>query len=206
MFLRATIVSVTILFASFLYGYEAPKNLKVAVLNDEIVVKQAEPWRVFSARLNDYVTQFQQEIRQREGDIRKNTDEMQKNRANIPTKEYGQRQANIQKSVVELNDLIEKRRKQLDIVFIDAQKIVYDKMKSISEELGKKYHIDLILIKSNQNYGLINENLEITGEVLNLLNARLPMITWRDPASVPIETLQLNPTKPTIKGILDTPQ
>ncbi len=195
--LRASLVIFSWLIFAPLWGYEAPKNAKFAFMNNELIEKKSDAWLAFVNRLNGEISKFQDNVKNIEQEIRSKENILQKKRAIISKIEYNQSQEKIQKETLELNKSFEIKKRQLDEVFIISRQILRDNIKKNATEIAKKYQIDAVInIKNDDSILLLRDSLEITGEVLNLLNYNLKEIPWTDPDKIIIKDVDLKPAVP----------
>ncbi len=179
------------------WGYETAGQTKIAVVNWDLVEKQSDAWQSFIKKLNEEVVAFQAGIRQSEADIRAREEELLKQKNSIKKEDYQRIQSQIQKDTINLGKQVESKKRQLDEVYRIALQYIQENTQNIARELAQKYKIDLILnSQTSRQVMVLREKLEITGEILNLLNYKIKEIPWVDPNSIKIKDIEIKSAVP----------
>jgi Skp family chaperone for outer membrane proteins len=153
----------------------------VAVVEMQRVLRESAAGRsiqsqleVESRKFRDQVTKLQDEIKAAENDFRRQRAVMAPDAQNQQVQALQAKQADAQRLVQERQEALQKGE-------ADAVNVVGDNMRDIVQQLAAERHIGMVLRKEVV-ISMSDKNMDITDDVIQRLNTKLPSVTVTIPA------------------------
>ncbi len=146
----------------------------VAVVDIQRLLRDSKAAKDIRAQLEKRRSAYQEEISEQEKELRAADDELARQRAILSTDAFQQKRTELQQRIAEVQRNVETRRQQLDKAFGEAMREIQVALVQIVEEMATQGGIDIVFAKSQ--VVLVRNQLDITDETLNRLDARLPSV------------------------------
>jgi outer membrane protein len=153
----------------------------VAVVDMQRVLRDSAAGRsiqsqleVESRKFRDQVTQLQDQIKAGENDLRRQRSVMAQEAFNDAAQALQRKQADAQRTVQERQEALQKGEG-------DAVNVVSDNMRDIVQTLAAERHLGLVVSKQVV-ISFSDKNMDITDDVIQRLNTKLPSVTVTIPA------------------------
>jgi Skp family chaperone for outer membrane proteins len=136
------------------------------ILDASTAVKEVE--RQIQERRNAY----QQELRQREDELRAADQEISRQRPLLSSQEYARKRRELEERFAQFMRELSDQRNLLDDAFNKAMRAVERQLLTIADQIAAERAANLVIPKTA--VVLVHENFEITDEALRRLNAEMP--------------------------------
>jgi outer membrane protein len=155
--------------------------LNVAILDVQRVFQNAAAVKSIQATMRSYIEAYRTGTQREEEEIRAAQQELAKKREVLSGEQYEAERRKLEQRLLEAQARVQERKRGLDETQQQGMNAVQMTLNSIVTEIANEKGITLILRKDQTV--LSATALEITDEVLNRLNARLPTIEVASPRS-----------------------
>ncbi len=170
------------------------------ILQDSLAAKSAQ------SQLENLRETYRLSISQQESLLREAEQKLQQERANLKPNEYAIREETLRSKIRSLEQVVQSRRRNLENAFTEAMGEVRTVLLQMVAEYAKQHALDAVLVK--QQILWQNEDLDITPEILAMMNKALPDISIEpeaspvsSPAASPAASpAEMSPTKPGAAG------
>ncbi len=115
---------------------------------------------------------YQAELRKQEESLREEDRELARQRSVLSADAYAEKRSELERKVATLQRQAQKRKRRLDQLFANGMARVQGELAKVAKEIAEERGLDLILSKAT--VVIVKPKLEVTDEVLERLNARLP--------------------------------
>ena len=162
-------------------GGEKQVPLNVAILDVQSVFQNASAVKSIQAAMRTYIEAYRAGTQREEEEIRAAQQELARKRETLSAEQYEAERRKLEQRLLEAQARVQERKRGLDETQQQGMNAVQMALNSIVTEIANEQGITLILRKEQT---VLNATaLEITDEVLNRLNARLPTIDIAGPRS-----------------------
>ena len=162
-------------------GSEEPVPLNVAILDVQNVFQNAAAVKSIQVAMRAYIEAYRTGTQREEEEIRAAQHELASKREVLSGEQYEAERRKLEQRLLEAQARVQERKRGLDETQQQGMNAVQLALNSIVTEIANEKGITLILRKDQT---VLNATaLEITDEVLNRLNARLPEIEIASPRS-----------------------
>ena len=152
---------------------------RIAVVDIERVRRSAAAVQAIRTQLGSYLDVYRTETQREEQEIRAAQDELTSKRAVLSPEGYAEERHNLEGRLVEAQGRVQQRRQALERVNMEAMEQVKQALESIIAEIARERELTVILRKEQVVY--VTPTIEITDEVLRLLDQRLPSVAIANP-------------------------
>lgn len=154
---------------------------KVVVLNLEAIRRQAKAVRDIRDQIGEFRKTFQVEIQKEEEALRTANQELAKKRTILAPDAFAQERRQFEQRVVEVQRMVQGKKQSLDKVQADAMLKVEKKLNEIITTFAREKNISLVLRRTQTI--LVARAFEVTGEVLEQLDAQLAKVKVEKPGT-----------------------
>ena len=155
--------------------------LNVAILDVQSVFQNAAAVKSIQTAMRTYIEAYRAGTQREEEEIRAAQQELAEKRKTLSEKQYEAERRKLEQRLLEAQARVQERKRGLDETQQQGMNAVQMALNSIVTEIANEQGITLILRKEQT---VLNATaLEITDDVLNRLNARLPTIDIAGPRS-----------------------
>jgi Skp family chaperone for outer membrane proteins len=162
-------------------GEEKQVPLNVAILDVQSVFQNAAAVKSIQVTMRTYIEAYRAGTQREEEEIRAAQQELARKRESLSGEQYEAERRKLEQRLLEAQARVQERKRGLDETQQQGMHAVQMALNSIVTEIANEQNLTLILRKEQT---VLNATaLEITDEVLNRLNARLPTIDIASPRS-----------------------
>jgi Skp family chaperone for outer membrane proteins len=162
-------------------GEEKQVPLNVAILDVQSVFQNAAAVKSIQVTMRTYIEAYRAGTQREEEEIRAAQQELARKRESLSGEQYEAERRKLEQRLLEAQARVQERKRGLDETQQQGMHAVQMALNSIVTEIANEQNLTLILRKEQT---VLNATaLEITDEVLNRLNARLPTIDISGPRS-----------------------
>ncbi len=147
----------------------------IAVIDVQRILDESLGAKSVQKQLDSQRSKFQTAIEKEENDLRQAEQDLTKARDQLSTDAYTDREQQLRQRFLTVERHVQARRKVLDQAFTDSMNDVRTNLLSIVDAAAHEHGANLVLVK--QQVVWTDKALDITDEVLNRLNSKLPLIT-----------------------------
>ncbi len=151
----------------------------IAVLDVGTILRDATAVQDIQAQINVYGTKYEKEIEKEREAIRNANQELARQRTILSPDAFAEKRRLFEQRVVEVQQLVQQRQRELDKSRNDAMIKVNDAYIKIVAKVATERKLALILRKDQTAFA--TKPLDVTDEILALLNKELPKVPVADP-------------------------
>ena len=184
-FLRAVFLTVCALLASAplappVLGQEQKKIfVKIAVIDMDSIRQNAAVVKDIDAQIKKYRTAFQAEVKKEEEELRNARQELARQRTILSPDAFAEERRKFEQNLVSVQRSMQRRKLELDKVQAQALLKVRKILNEVVVKVANENEITLIFRKKQTV--LVAKPLEITQQVLTLLDEKLPSVKVAKP-------------------------
>ena len=138
------------------------------ILDESLAAKSVQK------QLESNRSKFQTEISKEENELRTAEQDLNKAHDQLTPDAYTDREQTLRQRFLTVERHVQARRKVLDQAFTDSMNTVRENLQTIVGSVAKEHGATLVLTK--QQVVWTDKSLDVTDEVLNRLNAKLPQL------------------------------
>jgi Skp family chaperone for outer membrane proteins len=158
----------------------ATQSIKIAVLDLNLLLQESKAAESINSKIEEKRASFQQEIQKFENQLRSLEEKLVKEQKQSPAQDFEAKRNDFEKKVAEVQQKVSQRRTQLAKAFEEAMIILQKKIMELVVKIAEREKYALIVPRSTVIFR--QDNLEITEEVMTLLNKELPDVQVVIPA------------------------
>ncbi len=155
--------------------------LNMAVIDTEVIRRNSRAFRDIGKQIAKYRKAIQADIQKDEEALRSANEELARKRAILAPETFAEERRQFEERLVQVQRTVQKRKKGLERVGLEAVKKVEAVLNKIITEVSKELSLGLILRKSQTV--LVAKELDITPNVLKRLDTALPTLKVSDPGT-----------------------
>jgi Skp family chaperone for outer membrane proteins len=176
----------SIIFAIFLccFGFnkafskeaqgQDPHTIKIAVLDLNLLLQESKAAESINSKIEEKRASFQQEIQKFENQLRSLEEKLVKEQKQDPKQDFEAKRNDFEKKVAKVQQRVSERRTQLAKAFEEAMLVLQKKIMELVVKIAERESYTLIIPRSMVIFR--HDNLEITEEIMTLLNKELPEV------------------------------
>lgn len=161
---------------------EVPQPV-IGVIDLQRILRDATAARAVRAEREKYVTAYQGDAAQVEQELRAADQELARLRAGATTEEFAHKRREFQERVATSQREVQTRRRNLERAFGAAMTEVQQATIQVADHIAAEVGVNVILYRSQ--VFLFDNGMDLTDEILDELNRRLPQVAFPDPESLP---------------------
>ena len=179
--LKALVMLPGILILSIVGDLSAQDKVgfQVAVLDVNRILLSANAVKDIRSQLQSYMESYRSETLAEQQAIRISQEELARKRAQLSAEAYGEERRTLEQRLVQAQTRVQQRRRSLEDVNTQAMQEVQNALIEVVTELAKERNLSLIIRKDQTAYSI--PALEVTDEVLQRLDSRLPTVRVAKP-------------------------
>lgn len=151
----------------------------VAVLDVAVILRDASAVKDIQDQITKYGMKFEQEIEKQRDEIRNANQELARQRTILSPEAFAEKRRLFEQRVVEVQQLVQQRQRELDTSRNDAMTKVNDAYIKIVAQIATDRKLVMILRKDQTAFA--SRGLDVTEEILSLLNKQLPKVAVSEP-------------------------
>ena len=156
-----------------------PMRIPLGVLDVEAILREAAAVKDIRTQITKFGTAFEKEIEKERGDLRKANQELARQRTILASEAFAEKRREFEQRVVEVQRLVQQRQRDLDKSRNVAMNAVNAAYIEIVAKLADERNLAMILRKNQTAYSV--GTLDLTKDVLDLLNKKLPKVKVAKP-------------------------
>lgn len=160
-------------------AFAADTGIKVAVVDLERVRRNAAAVQGVRTQLNGYLDQYRSDTLKEEQEIRTAQEELANKRNAADPEGYAEERRKLETRIADAQGRVQRRRQALERVNSEALQKVQEALELVVADIARERGLTLILRKDQTIFA--QPSVEITDEVLQRLDQKLPNVTISDP-------------------------
>lgn len=156
-----------------------PVRIPLGVLDVQAVLRNASAVKNIRDQITKYGTEFEKEIEKERGELRKANQELARQRTILAPEAFAEKRREFEQRVVEVQRLVQQRQRELDASRNVAMGTVNEAYIEIVSNLAAERNLAMIMRKSQTVFSV--GTLDITKDILDLLNKKLPTVKVDQP-------------------------
>ena len=167
---------------AFAENFSTTHQAKIAVINVQAIERESVVFSDLRKQVNDRREMLQKNIQQAENEIRESAESLESKKNIISQEEFSQQQQLLQQKIQNIQRQLQIGKRQLDLAYNEALQMIQKVMRKAVLEVSKKYDLDIILnaTPTNPSVAFFSPRVNLSKEILDILNSELPSITIRD--------------------------
>jgi len=149
-------------------------QIPFAVLDVQKILRSAKAVKSIRDQITTYGTAFEKEIEKEREKLRKGNQELARQRTILAPDAFAEKRREFEQQVVEVQRMVQKRQRDLDKSRTVAMAKVNKSYMDIVTKLANERELFMIIRKGQTAFA--NPSLDVTKEVLDLLNKKQPTV------------------------------
>jgi Skp family chaperone for outer membrane proteins len=149
-------------------------NPVIAIIDVQRILQESLAAKNVQQQLESQRAKFQTEIESEENGLRQAEQDLTKARDQISADAYSEREQQLRQRFLAVERHVQARRKMLDQAFTDSMNAVRASLLDIVDHIAHERGANLVLVKQQALW--VDKPLDVTDDVLNRLNAKLPQV------------------------------
>ncbi|MDE0335198.1 MAG: OmpH family outer membrane protein [Defluviicoccus sp.] len=158
------------------------KSPSIGIVDVQKVLRESQASKALRPQIEKLRKNYQTSVRKREAELRKASQELQRQRAILSPQAFAKRRNAYEQSARKAQVDFQQRKRQLDNAYGKAMRTIQQSLVVAAAKIAEERKFDIVLPKSLVL--LADQKLDITGEVLRRIDKSLPSV-------------KLEPTEPT---------
>lgn len=158
------------------------KSPSIGIVDVQKVLRESQASKTLRPQIEKLRKNYQTSVRKREAELRKASQELQRQRAILSPQAFAKRRNAYEQSARKAQVDFQQRKRQLDNAYGKAMRTIQQSLVVAAAKIAEERKFDIVLPKSLVL--LADQKLDITGEVLRRIDKSLPSV-------------KLEPTEPT---------
>jgi Skp family chaperone for outer membrane proteins len=144
---------------------------RIAVIDMQKIMRESQAVQSIQRQIERQRTQYQRQLSQKEQELREQDQQLTRQRNVLSSEALQKQHRDLEEQVGTLQREVQRSKRQLDRNYGEAMRKVQNTVVGIVRDIATERGIDLVLGKTN--VVIVRPQLEITGTVLERLNAKL---------------------------------
>lgn len=153
---------------------EKTYNNKVGVVDIDKIIQESTAIASIQKRVEKQKSEYESEINKRQDELKSEQKKIEDKRDILSKEAFEKEAKNFEKKADALKTYTDKKQNSLKKAWVDGMGKINDKVKSIVAEIAKEKGIKIVAQSSQILY--FEPELDITAEVLKILNKKMPKI------------------------------
>ena len=147
---------------------------RIAILNYQLIQKNSTAMVDIQTQIETRRKTYQEEISQQEKDLRADDQELVRQRTVLSAEAFALKRREFEAKVAQVQRQVQDRKRELDRAFEYGMNQVQLVINEIILELSREKNFNLVL--SRQQIIFVNDSLNISSDIIRILNERLPLV------------------------------
>ena len=156
------------------FAYADVASFHYGVVDHDRIMYEADAAKKSREEIEKRRLEFQEEIDRHEKELRVQEDALKKAEKSLSAKEFDQKRSDFSTKVAKVHEKVAGRRVELEHLFNDARSQLMDFIVKIVTALAHEKRLSAVFPKGALIY--VNDELDMTQEVLKRINEQLPQI------------------------------
>lgn len=158
--------------ASIAMAQDRPRA--IGIVDVQKILRDSQASRSLRPQIEKLRKNYQSSVRKREAELRKASQELQRQRAILSPQAFAKRRNTYEEKARKAQVDFQQRKRQLDNAYGAAMRVIQKSMVVAAAKVAEERSFDIVLPKSLVL--LADQNLDITGEVLSRIDKSLPSV------------------------------
>ena len=168
--------SMAIVFLA-LFTAPAMAQVNIAVVDVDAILAESKAAQSIKKQVNDKRNGFLANVKKEEDKLRTEQKEIEAKRAEMSKEELLKKAQDFEKRRLEARNSIQKKKTDLDKSYSEAMNTLTKVIFEVCQDIADERKIDLIITRQNIIVG--SKSLDITAEVMQRMNKKLPNLTLK---------------------------
>lgn len=151
----------------------------IATMDSQRILREAKAGKSVANQIKSFIDELQAVIKREDDALKTRQDELRQQAAILSPDALEQRRAELQQSFNDAQRMVQDRRGAIDQTRQQALEVIKGQMLDIIEELQQERDFNLVLDRSSYSWAL--PSLDITDEIVERLDQRLPSVSVARP-------------------------
>lgn len=165
-------------------------SVSFGILDQQRVVAESTAARMVLEQKNAYLDRYQSEVAQREKELREEEKKLLDMQAGLSTEEFSHLQKTFHSKVSRFQKEVQEQRRQLEQSFSEAMAKIRAVLIRVAYEVAREREMGALFYRSQ--VFLFDPGLDITEDLLERLDQRLPELSMVDPTAAKVSLLELD--------------
>jgi len=170
----AALAATSLLPARPALAQQSQVPIVVGILDVNQILHESTAAKAVRDQVDKQRDAYQADLVQQENKLRETDKQLAQQRASLSEDEFNKRRDDLNKQIDQLRQESDKRKQQLEKAFSAGMQQVSKALEGVLADIAKQRGLTLVLNKAM--VPLSANDLDITGEALRLLNAKLPTV------------------------------
>ena len=153
---------------------QALPESRIAILNYQLIQKNSTAMVDIQTQIEKRRKTYQEEISQQEKGLRADDQELVRQRTVLSAEAFALKRREFEAKVAQVQRQVQDRKRKLDRAFEYGMNQVQLVINEIILELSREKNFNLVL--SRQQIIFVDDNLNISQDIIRILNERLPLV------------------------------
>lgn len=163
------------------------KTATFAVVDTQKIIQEAVAAKGVRKQLDGQRDAYQKEINSRQDKLQAMEKDLVKQRGQLSQEQFGQKRSEFERQVRDLEKTVQERKKLLDQAYAQSMEAVYQTLGQIIEEVARDQGANVVLFRQSVVW-MADRAGDVTDEVLERLNTKLPQVTVSMPTTAAAST------------------
>lgn len=174
-FLTSSLLALCITGLLAISPAHAEELKSIGIVNIQKIMRESKAASSVSAQLKNKQKAFQSELDAKEKALQQEDQALAKQRTTLSQEEFSKKAQAFMQKATSARQEIQNKRAQLDKGISGALSKIQETTLAIVQDVAKEKNLDLVISSAQVLYS--NDNMDITNEVLNRLNSKLPNVS-----------------------------
>ena len=154
-------------------------QIPIAIIDEQVILVDAKAVKNIREQITKFGTQFEKQIEKERNEIRTANQELARQRTILSPEAFAEKRRKFEQRVVKVQRLVQQRQRELDKSRNEAMIALNKAYNEIVWKIANELNLAVVLRKNQTAYAI--PSLEITKEVLTLLDEKLPTVKVSKP-------------------------
>ena len=160
-----------------LLNINSANALNIAIIKTDEIIEKSTAMKRAKEKIIKQQEIYQAELFKEEEELKVKIEKLEKQKSKFTKEALAKKEKKLSGEVAELNELLQRRKEDLQKAEIDIITKIGKKIEEILQDIKNKDKIDIIF--PSQQVILYNKNMDISKRVLKRLNKELPKVKVR---------------------------
>jgi Skp family chaperone for outer membrane proteins len=155
----------------------AHAETKIAVVDVDAILASSKAAKSIKDQVDEKRKVFLKSVKEREDKLRAEQKEIEEKRADMSKDDLVSKAQDFEKRRIEARNTLQKEKSELDKSYSKAMNTLTDTITEVCQQIADEQEIDLIITRQNIIIG--SKSLDITPDVMEYMNKKLPSLSLK---------------------------
>lgn len=155
----------------------AHAETKIAVVDIDSILSSSKAAKSIKAQVDEKRKTFLKSVKEQEDKLRTEQKAIEEKRADMSKEDLIKTAQDFEKRRIEARNTLQKKKSELDKSYSKAMNTLTDTITEVCQEIADEQKIDLIITRQNIIIG--NNSLDITPNIMELMDKKLPSLSLK---------------------------